>query len=264
MAIKVKQPDWTVDLDELGLIRSLNWFNLNRTTKFAKKEFVNYIKSNKLCDDKYLKQDFDFVATDGFVSSLLSQGFSIPYSSLIYFNRNIQETINSMIEKYNDTAKSSRPKIVDNGPKVDLILGLVEHEIDNFFDDFSSDFSLIEFLISNGVGVNISKRYGKHYQKYLDELFESFDKKCRQLKEGYSFAGKRQLNKYAKFLQEIIQDCETYASTRRKPRRSLGKKISGQKLGKKLGKKKTRQKLDKEKLAVSSTQANLDSNLKKL
>ena len=264
MAIKVKQPDWTVDLDELGLIRSLNWFNLNRTTKFAKKEFVNYIKSNKLCDDKYLKQDFDFVATDGFVSSLLSQGFSIPHNSLIYFNRNIQETINSMIEKYNAKANSSRPKIVDNGPKVDLILGLVEHEIDNFFDDFSSDFSMIEFLISNGVGVNIAKRYGKYYQKYLDELFESFDKKCKQLKEGYSFAGKRQLNKYAKFLQEIIQDCETYASTRRKPRRSLGKKISGQKLGKKLGKKKTRQKLDKEKLAVSSTQANLDSNLKKL
>ena len=123
---------------------------------------------------------------------------------------------------------------------------------------------MIEFLISNGVGVNIAKRYGKHYQKYLDELFESFDKKCRQLKEGFSFAGKRQFNKYAKFLQEIIQDCETYASTRRKPSRSLGKKISGQKLGKKLGKKKTRQKLDKEKLAVSSTQANLDSNLKKL
>ena len=264
MAIKVKQPDWTVDLDELGLIRSLNWFNLNRTTKFAKKEFVNYIKSNKLCDDKYLKQDFDFVATDGFVSSLLSQGFSIPHSSLIYFNRNIQETINSMIEKYNANAKSSRPKIVDNGPKVDLILGLVEHEIDNFFDDFSSDFSMIEFLISNGVGVNIANMYGKHYQKYLDELFESFDKKCRQLKEGYSFAGKRQLNKYAKFLQEIIQDCETYASTRRKPRRSLGKKISGQKLGKKLGKKKTRQKLDKKKLEVATTQANLDSNLKKI
>lgn len=264
MAIKVKQPDWAVDLDELGLIRSLNWFNLYRTSRFAKKEFVNYIKSNKLCDDKYLKQDFDFVATDGFVSSLLSQGFSIPHSSLIYFNRNIQETINGMIEKYNDKAKSSKPKIVDNGPKVDLILGMVEHEVDSFFNGFSSDFSMIEFLISNGVGVNIAKRYGKHYQKCLDELLESFDKKCKQLREGYSFTGKRQLNKYAKFLQEIIQDCETYASTRRKPRRSLGKKISIQKLGKKLGKKKTRQKLDKEKLAVSSTQANLDSNLKKL
>ena len=59
MAI-AKQPDWPNDLDESGLIRSLNWFNSNRTTRFAKKEFVNYIKSNKLCDDKYLKQDFDF------------------------------------------------------------------------------------------------------------------------------------------------------------------------------------------------------------
>ena len=262
MAI-VKQPDWAVDLDELGLIRSLNWFNLNRTTKFAKKEFVNYIKSNKLCDDKYLKQDFDFVATDGFVSSLLSQGFSIPHSSLIYFNRNIQETINSMIEKYNSKDKT-RAKIVDNGPKVDLTLGLVEHEIDDFLEDFSSDFSMIEFLAGNSVGVNIAKRYGKFYQKYLNEVLESFDKKCRQLKEGYSFAGKRQLNKYVKFLEKVIQDCETYASSRRKPRRTLGKKISGQKLGKKLGKKISGQKLDKKKLDIASTQANLDSNLKRL
>jgi hypothetical protein len=254
MAIAKKQPDWAVDLDESGLIRSLNWFNSNRTTRFAKKEFVNYIKSNKLCDDKYLKQDFDFIPTDGFVSSLLSQGFSIPHSSLIYFNRNIQETINSLIEKYNSKDKT-RAKIVDNGPKVDLTLGLVEHEVDDFLEDFSSEFKMFSFLSGNGIGVNISRNYGKHYQKYLDELLESFDKKCKQLEEGYSFAGKRELNKYVKFLEEIIQDCETYASTRRKPRQKLGKKVS---------KKKTRQKLGKKKLEVATTQANLDSNLKKI
>ena len=251
MAI-AKQPDWPNDLDESGLIRSLNWFNSNRTTRFAKKEFVNYIKSNKLCDDKYLKQDFDFIPTDGFVSLLLSQGFSIPYTSLKYFNKNIQETINGLVKKYEDNVTT---KIVFNGPKVDSVLGLVEHEVDEFLEDFSSEFNMISFLSGNGIGVNISRKYGKHYQKYLDELLESFDKKCKQLKEGYSFAGKRQLNKYVKFLEEIIQDCETYASTRRKPRRTLGKRLSGQKLSKK----KTRQKLD-----IATTQDNLDSNLKRL
>ena len=260
MAI-VKQPDWPNDLDESGLIRSLNWFNSNRTTRFAKKEFVTYIKSNKLCDDKYLKQDFDFIPTDGFVSLLLSQGFSIPYTSMKYFNKNIQETINGLVKKYEDNVTT---KIVFNGPKVDSVLGLVEHEVDGFLEDFSSEFKMISFLSGNGIGVNISRKYGKHYQKYLDELLESFDKKCKQLKEGYSFAGKRQLNKYVKFLEEIIQDCETYASTRRKPRQTLGKRLSGQKLSKKVSKKNSIQKLGKKKLEVATTQANLDSNLKKI
>ena len=179
MAI-AKQPDWPNDLDESGLIRSLNWFNSNRTTRFAKKEFVNYIKSNKLCDDKYLKQDFDFIPTDGFVSLLLSQGFSIPYTSLKYFNKNIQETINGLVKKYEDNVTT---KIVFNGPKVDSVLGLVEHEVDEFLEDFSSEFKMISFLSGNGIGVNISRKYGKHYQKYLAHQIFSYKGHSSMLQE---------------------------------------------------------------------------------
>ncbi|SVD60377.1 uncharacterized protein METZ01_LOCUS413231, partial [marine metagenome] len=45
---RAKQPDWGKVMSESTLIHALNWFNLNQTTKFAKKEFSNYLKDNKL------------------------------------------------------------------------------------------------------------------------------------------------------------------------------------------------------------------------
>ena len=214
---RVKQPDWDKIMDESTMIHALNWFNLNRTTKFAKKEFVSYLKDNKLCDVKYLKKDFLVIATDGFVASLLRQGYTIPAKSMVYFDRSVKQHVHDLIERH----ESSKPKKNGNGKNGDLdwTLGLVEHEVDRFFDNWESDFEPSAFLVGNKIGPNKARQYAKFYQKSLDELLESFEGKSKDLKEGYSFAGKRYLNKYKKFLEKIIKEFTEYSVRNRKPRR---------------------------------------------
>jgi len=227
-------------MDELTMIHALNWFNLNQTTKFAKREFVNYLKDNKFCDEKYLKKDFDIIATDGYVAALLRTGYTLPARSMTYFNRSVKECIQNLINRY-ETPKSKKPNGNGNG-QLDWTLGLVEHELDQFFVGWESDFDMNSFLRGNKIGPNKAREYARHYQQSLDELLESFDGKCKQLKEAYSFAGKRYLNKYRKFLEKIIKECTEYSTKNRKPRR---KKV-------------------KSSTAASVTQASLDSHIKEL
>ena len=113
----------------------------------------------------------------------------------------------------------------------------------NFFDNWDSDFEPRAFLVGNKIGPNKAREYAKFYQKVLDELEESFTGKSKELKEGYSFAGKRSLNKYKKFLQKIISEFTEYSVTNRKPRKK---------------------KVKTKKSAVSKTQASLDSHLRGL
>ena len=91
MSKSKKQPNWNTVMTEVEVTSVLNWFNHNQTTRFAKKEFVRYLKEKQLCDKKYLKKDFDIIATDGFIASLLLQGYTLPEKSLTYFNKGVSE-----------------------------------------------------------------------------------------------------------------------------------------------------------------------------
>ena len=235
-----KQPNWNTVMTEVEVTSVLNWFNHNQTTRFAKKEFVRYLKEKQLCDSKYLKKDFDIIATDGFIASLLLQGYTLPEKSLIYFNKGVKEYINQLIEDYEEPKPK---KQVSGHSNLDYKLGMVEHEIDNFFDNWESDFEPRAFLVGNKIGPNKAREYAKFYQKVLDELEESFTGKSKELKEAYSFAGKRSLNKYKKFLQKIISEFTEYSTTNRKPRKK---------------------KVKTKKSVVSKTQASLDSHLRNL
>jgi hypothetical protein len=92
-------------------------------------------------------------------------------------------------------------------------------EIDGAIDDYilskgkNTDFSTKGYLASNNVSAPIAKRIGEFYVSTAKELREALEGKDDQLKEGYSHFTKRELKKFAEFVEQIITDCNQAVQT---------------------------------------------------
>jgi hypothetical protein len=92
-------------------------------------------------------------------------------------------------------------------------------EIDGAIDDFilskgkNTDFSTKGYLASKNVAAPIAKRIGEFYVDTAKELREALEGNDDQLKEGYSHLTKRELKKFAEFVEQIIVDCNQAVQT---------------------------------------------------
>jgi hypothetical protein len=92
-------------------------------------------------------------------------------------------------------------------------------EIDGAIDEFiltkgkGTQFSAKNYLLSNEVAAPIAKRIGEFYVGQLEEIREAIQGNDEQLNEGYSFLNKRELKKFAEFLESIINDCNQQVQT---------------------------------------------------
>lgn len=80
-------------------------------------------------------------------------------------------------------------------------------QIDEFIQQKSNQFSARNYLLANSVSSPVAKRIGEFYTKQLSELREAIKGKDEQLVEGYSNFNKRELKKFADFIESIINDC---------------------------------------------------------
>jgi hypothetical protein len=92
-------------------------------------------------------------------------------------------------------------------------------EIDGAIDDFilskgkNADFSAKNYLLANNVAAPIAKRIGEFYVATSKELREAIAGDDKQLVEGYSHLSKRELKKFADFIDQIITDCNQAVQT---------------------------------------------------
>lgn len=106
------------------------------------------------------------------------------------------------------------PSIQDRmDEKAHELAGEIEGAIDEFTTNKSTTFSTKNYLLANEVSAPIAKRIGEFYVSRAKELREALDGEDKQLVEGYSNFTKRELKKFAEFMESIISDCNQQVQT---------------------------------------------------
>lgn len=94
------------------------------------------------------------------------------------------------------------------------IAGEIEGAIDEFIiNGCKSDFSTKNYLLANQVAGPIAKRIGELFVPTAQEIREAIEGSDDQLVEGYSNFTKRELKKFAEFVEGIITDCQQMVQT---------------------------------------------------
>ena len=135
----------------------------------------------------------------------------------------VTDTVGDLITKYKVVKEK---KAVDVKPsnvisiqerieeKARELAGEIEGAIDDFVTSKGkTTFSTKNFLLAKSVSAPIAKKIGDMYVGLLEELREAIAGDDEQLVEGYSNFTKRELKKFAEFVETIIMDCQQQVQT---------------------------------------------------
>lgn len=209
------------------LLRALNYYNANHDDKEKKKWFIShYAKIDKKLAVEFLKLDEYHFRYAGILARLMEGGSVLEEKEQNFFNERIeflksqagvkQKSEVKAEQKAKDAAKAETNVISIQqrmDEKAHEIAGEIEGAIDDFVLTKKSDFSTKNYLLSKQVAAPIAKRIGEFYVGLSAELHEAIAGKDEQLNEGYSHFTKRELKKFAEFVDNIIADCNQMIQT---------------------------------------------------
>lgn len=222
-----KEPmvDLTEDDFTSSFLFALNWYNVNRDRKRSRKYLLAYMKQNE-----YDKSQIDTIAkvgehdiplNVGWLARMIMNGNELPNS----FVDRIPAAIKQAIDNY------KAPKIGQRGrPKQKSAMQRFGPDIDGEIDEFitnnyKSDFNIIAYAKEkNMLGVH-TRDLIEFYSRELSQIQEVKTTKDPELKEAYSYLTTRQLNRWIKFLDEIVTGLHQIAKENKKPRKPRKKKV---------------------------------------
>ena len=106
------------------------------------------------------------------------------------------------------------------------LIGEIEFEVDEFLvDGCKSMFNLFKWLQKKEVKGAHASRIKNYYAGVLSELDDVLNGNDDDLAEGYSFLTKPKLKKYRKFIDELVNDAETFGSLAKANRKPRKKKV---------------------------------------
>ena len=212
----VTQENYTSELNY-----ALTWysehFNEKQLLKFALEYFV--VKANKPAVLAINKASDSEVRQLGIICrlALREQYLSDKHNDFI------KETADKLIAKYKIVKEKKAVVVADAAPVVSIqqrmeekaheLAGEIEGAIDEFVTNKKTDFSTKNYLLANNVAAPIAKRIGELFTKTSAELHEAIAGDDEQLVEGYSNFTKRELKKFAEFVDGIIADCQQQVQT---------------------------------------------------
>ena len=229
------EPVFTKPLTRIEYIHSLNWYNYMSTSSEAKDYIVTYLKNlGRVAEAKKVKSIPDNLipTTVAWCCRLLSRGFVLPVVDIqSYIDERIKQSY-----KYVQEIKEETPKnVVSIQDRIKERASFIVGEIEGLIDDYIYDnveFSLYEWLQANSIPATYATSIISKFSPVLDELLETYEGNCEQLKEGYRHLKKAEIKKLIEFYNTLIEDAERYSSntkkvrTARKPRTvSVEKKI---------------------------------------
>lgn len=199
----------------LGL---LNYYNYNNDDKDKKKWLISHVaKTNKKLATQLLKIDERHFRYAGILARITDRGGQLEEKHQLFLENRISE-LAVMKEVKKEVKKEETPSNVISiqdrmDEKAHELAGEIEGAIDDFVLNKSSDFSAKNYLLSKQVAAPIAKRIGDFYTGLSAELHEAIKGEDEQLKEGYSHFTKRELKKFAEFIDNIISDCQQMVQT---------------------------------------------------
>lgn len=212
------------------LLRALNYYNANHDDKDKKKWYISHVaKTDKRLAATLLKVDEYHFRYAGIIARLMDTGSYIAEKEQAYFKER-EEFLASQVnvrqksqdkadKKAADAAAAAAPSnVISIQQRMDEKAHELAGEIEGAIDDFvltkgKSEFSTKNYLLSKQVAGAIAKRIGDFYIPLAKELREAIDGTDAQLVEGYSNFTKRELKKFADFVDTIISDCNQAVQT---------------------------------------------------
>jgi hypothetical protein len=229
------------------LISALNYYNANHDDKDKKKWLISHLaKTDKKLAVELLKVDEYHFRYAGILARLMDGGSELQEKEANYFNERLvklkeqvgsrQKSQDKLDKKTADALAAAAPSnVISIQQRMEEKARELASEIDGAIDDFlinkKNDFSTKNYLLANLVAAPIAKRIGEMYIDTAAELREAIEGTDPQLVEGYSHFTKRELKKFAEFVDGIISDCNQQVQTakaNRAPRKRKEKPASVQ------------------------------------
>jgi len=229
------------------LISALNYYNSNHDDKDKKKWLISHLaKTDKKLAVELLKVDEYHFRYAGILARLMDGGSELQEKEANYFNERLvklkeqvgsrQKSQDKLDKKTADALAAAAPSnVISIQQRMEEKARELASEIDGAIDDFlinkKNDFSTKNYLLANLVAAPIAKRIGEMYIDTAAELREAIEGTDPQLVEGYSHFTKRELKKFAEFVDGIISDCNQQVQTakaNRAPRKRKEKPASVQ------------------------------------
>ena len=211
------------------LIGALNYYNANHDDKDKKKWLISHLaKTDKKLAVELLKVDEYHFRYAGILARLMDGGSELQEKETNFFNERIaklkeqvgsrQKSQDKLDKKAADAAAAAAPSnVISIQQRMEEKARELASEIDGAIDDFlinkKNDFSTKNYLLANLVAAPIAKRIGEFYIATAEELREALEGTDKQLVEGYSHLTKRELKKFAEFVEGIISDCNQQVQT---------------------------------------------------
>ena len=229
------------------LIGALNYYNANHDDKDKKKWLISHMaKTDKKLAVELLKVDEYHFRYAGILARLMDGGSELEEKEANYFNERLvklkeqvgsrQKSQDKLDKKTADALAAAAPSnVISIQQRMEEKARELASEIDGAIDDFminkKNDFSTKNYLLANLVAAPIAKRIGEMYVATAEELRGAIEGTDEQLVEGYSHFTKRELKKFAEFVEGIISDCNQQVQTakaNRAPRKRKEKPASVQ------------------------------------
>lgn len=217
----VDEPMLDQDKYVVSITTALQWYSLNTDEKKRRRFAIEYFaklgrKAEVVAIDK--ASDFD-VRQLGILCRLITNGNELSEQHM----ERIESMVGDIMHKAGKPVKAkaeketptvTQPSIQDRmDEKAHELAGEIEGAIDDFVTGKSTDFSTKNYLLANEVAGPIAKRIGDMFVGRSKELHEALEGSDAQLKEGYSNFTKRELKKFAEFMDTIIGDCSQMVQT---------------------------------------------------
>ena len=201
------------------MTHALHWYTNTATEKQLRKfALEHFAKLGKKAEVLAINRATDYEIRQLAIISRLATREQYLTDKHIKF---ISDTATALVEKYKvikeKKAEVAKPtNVISIQDRIDEKARELAGEIEGAIDDFlinKVEFSTKNFLLANSVAAPIAKKIGDMFVPVLNEILETIEGEDKQLVEGYSNFTKRELKAYAKFLEEIIADCQQQVQT---------------------------------------------------
>ena len=233
------EPDLRGDVTNAQVIQAYNWYNYFYDSDQAKAWVIEYLKEFHKQDKELIKNanriDSNHTRTTGWNCRILLLGGNLPDE--------IKERNEARIRTLAATAARASASEAEAPAKeeevVRPVISIQERvtnraneliaEIEGHLDDFYRDgvvFKPGDWLSQRDVKPAIAQRIADYYKPLYAELFDAYNGKDIQLKEGYASWKKTKLKIYLEFVKSIVSAAETRATVvkaARKPRKKKEK-----------------------------------------
>lgn len=225
------EPDLRGEPTQVEIVHAYNWYNYFYSSDDAREFALAYLKEIKY-DKKVIKNvaRSNLPNTVGWNCRILTLGGNLPEDIKERMFKTINALKTEQVTEQVEENVEAKPVVVDIqkriAAKAGEMIGEIEGEIDTFIREGKNSFDMKSWLMQKEIKGPIAQRIADFYRPLYSELFDAYNNKHEQLKEGYSHLKKPRLKAYMEFVRDIVGACEARqeaVKAIRKPRKKKAK-----------------------------------------